>query len=74
MALLRKVLAHTQGAERGLRRLEEAVRLTGPEAWARILESLKTGFHGKDHLETLKEIVVKLEQVAAVANQTKQKR
>ena len=27
-----------------------------------------------DHLETLKEIVVKLEQVAAVANQTKQKR
>ena len=36
VGLLRKLLAHTQGAERGLRRLEAAVGITGPEALARI--------------------------------------
>ena len=69
MALLRKLLAHMQAAERGLRRLEAAVGLTGPEALARILESLKLdSIERVDNLETLKEIVLKLEEVAAEAN------
>jgi len=41
MVLLRKLLARMQGSERGLRRLEAAVGITGPEALVRILESLK---------------------------------
>ena len=65
MALLRKLLAHMQSAERGLRRLEAAVGLTGPEALAPILESLKLhSIERVDNLETLKEIVLKLEEVA----------
>ena len=32
---------HIQGAERGSQRLEAAVGVTGPEALARILDSLK---------------------------------
>jgi hypothetical protein len=69
IALLRKLLAHMQAAERGLRRLEAAVGHTGPEALARILGSLKlNSIEGVDNLETLKEIVLKLEQVAAGAN------
>ena len=64
VALLRKVLAHMQAAERGLRRLETAVGRTGPEALAGILESLKLDSIEKvDSLETLKEIVLKLEEV-----------
>jgi len=35
------VLASVQGAERELRRLETGVGITGPDALARILESLK---------------------------------
>jgi hypothetical protein len=66
MALLRKLLAHMQAAERGLRRLEAAVGLTGPEALARVLESLKVNsIERVDSLEMLKEIVFKLEDVAA---------
>jgi hypothetical protein len=69
IAVLRKLFAHMQAAERGLRRLEAAVGLTGPEALARILESLKLNSMEKvDNLQTLKEIVLKLEEVAAVAN------
>jgi hypothetical protein len=69
VALLRKLLAHMQAAERGLRRLEAAVGRTGPEALASILESLKLdSIERVDNLETLKEIVLKLEQVAAGAN------
>ncbi|HVI04661.1 MAG TPA: hypothetical protein VM711_01025, partial [Sphingomicrobium sp.] len=65
MALLRKLLAHMQAAKRGLRRLEAAVGLTGPKALARILESLKlNSIEGVDNLETLKEIVLKFEEVA----------
>jgi hypothetical protein len=68
MALLRKLLAHMQAAERGLRRLEAAVDRTGPEALARILESLKVNSIARvDNLEMLKEIVLKLEEVAAEA-------
>jgi hypothetical protein len=41
VGLLRKQLTRMQGAERGLRQLEAAVGITGPDALARILESLK---------------------------------
>jgi hypothetical protein len=65
MALLQKLLAHMQAAERGLRRLETAVGRTGPEPLARTLESLKLdSMERVDDLETLKEIVLKLEEVA----------
>jgi hypothetical protein len=68
VAVLRKLLAHMQAAERGLRRLEAAVGRTGSEAMARILESLKlNSMERVDNLETLKEIVLKLEEVAAEA-------
>jgi hypothetical protein len=71
VAVLRKLLAHMQAAERGLRRLEVAVGLTGPEALARILESLKLdSIERVDNLETLKEIVLKLEDVAAEVNRS----
>jgi hypothetical protein len=54
-----------QGAERGLRRLEAAVGVTGPEALARVWDSLNLDSVEKiDNLKTLKEIVLKLEQVA----------
>jgi hypothetical protein len=54
-----------QGAERGLRRLEVAVGIAGPEALARILESLKLDSMERiDSLKTLKEIVLKLEEIA----------
>jgi hypothetical protein len=66
VVLLRRLLAHMQGAERGLRRLETAVGIAGPEALARILEFLKLDSAEKiDNLKTLKEIVLRLEQVAA---------
>ena len=65
IALLRKLLAHMRGAERGLRRLEAAVGITGPEALARILKSLKLDFMERiDNLETLKEVVLNLEEIA----------
>jgi len=65
MVLQRKLLAHMQGAERGLRRLEAAVGIAGPEALARILKSLKLdSMERVDNLETLKEIVLKLEEIA----------
>ena len=66
---MRKVLAHMQAAERGLRRLQVAVGVTGPEALARILESLKLdSIERVDSLEALKQIVLKLEEVAAKAD------
>jgi hypothetical protein len=68
VALLRKLLAHMQAAERGLARLEVAVGRTGPEALARLLESLQLNSMEKvDNLETLKEIALKLEEVAGDA-------
>ena len=48
VVLLRKLLAHMQGAERGLLRLEAAVGIAGPEALARILKSLKLDSIDKD--------------------------
>jgi hypothetical protein len=69
LGVLRKLLAYMQAAERGLLRLEAAVGKTGPEALGRILESLKlNSMERVDNLETLKEIVLKLEEVAAEAH------
>jgi hypothetical protein len=66
MSLLQKLLAHMQAAERGLRRLEAALGRTGPEALADILESLKLdSIERVENLETLKEIVLKLEDTAS---------
>jgi hypothetical protein len=65
VALLRKLLAHMQAAERGLQRLEDAVGVTGPEALTRILDSLKLDSMKRvDNLKALKEIVLKLEEIA----------
>ena len=51
-----------QSAERGLRRLEAAVGLAGPEALADILGSMKlNSIESVDSLETLKDIVLKIE-------------
>jgi len=62
-ALLRKLLAHMNAAERGLRRLEAAVGCTGPDAMARILESVElVSVERVDSLETLKEIVLSLKR------------
>jgi Rad52/22 family double-strand break repair protein len=60
----RKVLEHMRAAERGLERLEEALRNTGPEALIRVLDSL--GFRSLervDKLEDLKRIVLAMEGV-----------
>ena len=65
LALLQKVLAHMQAAERGLRRLKTALGLTGPQASVDVLESLKLDSMEKvDNLGRLKEIVLKLEDAA----------
>ena len=64
--VLSKVLEHMQGAQRGMRRLAAAIDATGPEALAPILQSLKLSSLEKvDNLETLKQIVLQLEQAAA---------
>ena len=66
VALLQRVLVHMQAAERGLRRLHAALDVTGLRALAPILESLKlSSLDRMDNLETLKQIVLKLEQAAA---------
>jgi hypothetical protein len=63
--LLQKVFVHMQAAERGLQRLDAALVRTGPEALAPILQSLKlSSLDRVDNLETLKQIVLQLEQAA----------
>jgi len=65
VVVLRKLLAHMQAAERGLQRMEAAVGRTGPEALAQILGSLGLdSIERIDNLQTLKEIVLKLEEIA----------
>jgi hypothetical protein len=64
--VLRRVLVHMQAAERGLRRLDAALDITGPEVLVRILEALKLrSLDRVDNLDALKQIVLKLEQAAA---------
>jgi hypothetical protein len=66
MALLRKVLEHMQGAERGLRRLDAALEVTGPEAMDPPLRSLRlTSLDRVDDLDALKLIVLAVEEAAS---------
>ena len=65
VALLRKLYPNARSGTR-LQRLEAAVGVTGPEALARILDSLKLDSMKKiDNLKTLKGIALRLEQIAA---------
>jgi hypothetical protein len=60
-----KVLAHMQGAQRGLRRAEAARERAGLAAFAGVLGSLRLSSLGQvDNLNTLQEIVVALEAAA----------
>lgn len=58
----KKVVAHMQAAERGLRRAQAARDRAGSASFAAVLESLKLRSLGQvDNLKTLQEIVVALE-------------
>ena len=69
-ALLQKVLAHMEGAARGLKRLDAALALTGPEAIGPILDSLQVSSVDKiTSLKTLHALVSAMETKAAtIAN------
>jgi len=68
VTLLANILACMQGAQRGLQRLDAALEITGPEALDPIFKSLKvTSLDRVDNLETLKQIVLALEEAAAKA-------
>lgn len=65
IALQGKVLEHMRSAERGLQRLETALDKAGHEALIPILKSLRiASLERVDNLETLKRIVLELEQAA----------
>jgi hypothetical protein len=65
VALLQKVLADMQAAERGLRRLDSAIDKAGTESLAAVLRSLNVKSFGQvDNLETLQKIVLALEAKA----------
>jgi hypothetical protein len=65
ISLLKKLRAHMQSADRGLRRLEAALEQAGPEALTSILRSLDINSRCQiNNLETLHEIVVVLEAKA----------
>jgi hypothetical protein len=65
ISLQAKVLEHMRSAERGLRRLEAALDKVGHEAMIPILKSLHiASLERVDNLETLKRIVLELEQSA----------
>jgi hypothetical protein len=69
-ALLRRLLAQMQAADRGLRRLEAALDRTGLEPLASVLQSM--GVKSMSHLnnlETLHKTVVALEARAAMLSQ-----
>ncbi|PYV97643.1 MAG: hypothetical protein DMG89_13685 [Acidobacteria bacterium] len=69
VAIQQKVLEHMRAAERGLRRLEAALDRTGPEALIPILRSLGlTSLERVDTLETLKRIVLDVEDAASRTN------
>lgn len=65
ISLLQKVLEHMRSAERGLRRVEAALDKTGPEALVSILKTIGlSSLERVDNLETLKRVVLELEQAA----------
>lgn len=64
-ALLQKVLAQMQAADRGLRQLEAALDKTGPDQLATILRSVNLkSLEQVDNLETLQKVVLALEAKA----------
>lgn len=70
IAVLTKVLAHMQAAERGLKRLESALGRTGPEPLAAILRSFNLNSLDRvESLDTLHKIVLALEAKAVVTTQ-----
>jgi hypothetical protein len=67
--ILRKVLAQMQAAERGLRRLEAALKRVGPEAVVPTLRSLRlNSLEQVDCLESLKKVVLAAEEAAGLIN------
>ncbi len=67
-ALLQKVLTHMEAAVRGLKRLDAALNVTGPEAIGPILDSLQVSSVDKiSSLKTLHALVSALEQKAGIA-------
>jgi hypothetical protein len=68
-ALLEKILAQMQAAQRGLSRLDAAVDKTGPDQLAAILCSVNLkSLDQVDNLETLQKVVVALEAKADLAS------
>jgi hypothetical protein len=64
-AVLQKVLASMQSGERGLRRLQAALDKTGPNALRPVLNSIKLkSLDHIDNLETLRDVVLALEEKA----------
>jgi hypothetical protein len=64
-ALLQKVLAQMQAADRGLRQLDAALDKTGPDQLATILRSVNLkSLEQVDSLETLQKVVLALEAKA----------
>jgi hypothetical protein len=69
-AVLQKLLAHMQAADRGLRRLDAAIEKTGSEPLAAILRSLNVkSLDQVDNLESLHKIVLAIEAKAGLAPQ-----
>lgn len=61
-ALLKRVLEHMQAAERGLRRLDQALNQTDPDAMAAALRSANLkSFDQVNSLEVLKQVVLAVE-------------
>ena len=65
-SLLQRVLEHMRSAERGLRRLEAALRKTGPDVLIPVLKTTRlNSLERVDDLDTLKRIVLEVERLAA---------
>jgi hypothetical protein len=65
--VLRKVLEQMQSAERGLRRLEAALKRVGPETLGPILRSLRLdSLDQVDCLESLKRVVLEVERAPEI--------
>jgi hypothetical protein len=68
VSLLETILACMQGAHLGFQRLDAALEITGPEALDPIFKALKVrSLDRVENLETLKRIVLAVEEAAAKA-------
>lgn len=66
--LLEKLLTHMRAAQRGLLRLDAALNVVGPQALQPVLRSLNLrSLDNVDNLDTLKQIVLAVEEAAAKA-------